>query len=205
MELKDYIRIIKKNLIVIVAVTVVFGLVAYLATARQKPVYNSTIGIEITREQAAKQADTPYYQFDNYYATQAATALSDNVIGWLAAPSFVSEIFNKAGYETPPGSLRELSKIFTARKKISNSSVIDISYSSTNSQKAEKIIKTAAGMIKDKTDALNSSQDTAKYITSVSTPVVITSPKPLLLNTLIGVFVGLFLTIGYAFIKNSTK
>ncbi|MDH4358623.1 MAG: Wzz/FepE/Etk N-terminal domain-containing protein [Candidatus Berkelbacteria bacterium] len=203
MELKDYVQIIKKNLIMIIVVAAILGLAAYFVTLRQEPTYNSTIGIEITREQTAKQAEVPYYLYDNYYATQVATTLSDNIIGWLSAPSFVSEILTKAGYEAPSGSLREISKTFTAKKKISTSSVVDISYSSTDSQKAEKIIQTAASLLRDKTEALNSAKEAAKYVTSVSTPVVITTPKPLLLNTLIGVLVGLFLSVGYAFLKNS--
>jgi len=116
MEFADYIRIVKKNLLMIVVVTVLFGLAAGIVTARQDTSYQASTSIEIARLQSVDQNKVGYFQYDDFYATQVATTFSDNVVGWLASPAMVAEIFQKAGYDLPSGNLKDLGKVFTAKK-----------------------------------------------------------------------------------------
>ena len=205
MEFADYIRIVKKNLLMIVVVTVLFGLAAGIVTARQDTSYQASTSIEIARLQSVDQNKVGYFQYDDFYATQVATTFSDNVVGWLASPAMVAEIFQKAGYDLPSGNLKDLGKVFTAKKNVATSTVIVVNYFSTDYNKSEKLIATAAQVLKTKIEGYNSSASSAKFSVDVTTPVVIASPKPTALNTVIAAVVGLFISFGVAFLGESLK
>jgi len=205
MEFSDYIAILKKNILLMLALGIVLGLVAFFATSKQPTSYQATSALEILRDQTQKQSDVAYYQYDNYYNVQVSANLSDNLVGWLAAPSTVAEIFRGAGYDVPSGDLRDLGKIFTVKKKISTSSVIDVSYVSTDSDKAESLMKAAMTNLKGKVEQYNKSDNSSKFSVSISEPVVIIAPKQLTINTVVAVIVGLLIGTGIAFARESTK
>ena len=205
MELGEYLQILRKYIWVIVITTIVFGLAAYLLTIRQKINFQSSTGIEISRVETAKQSSVPYYEYDNYYGTQVATTLSDNIVGWLSSPAMVAEIYQKAGYPLPPGNLRDLGKIFTAKKQAATSTVINISYSSTDKEQSEKLIAAAAEVLKKQIESENANSEGAVFRVSSANPVVIEAPKPIALNTAIAVIIGLFLSVGFSLLKESLK
>jgi capsular polysaccharide biosynthesis protein len=205
MEIADYLAMIKKNIGVFVVLIVLFGGLTGYLTAVQKPTYQTSIAVDITRHQSQKQTDVSYFQYDNYYNTQAAGAISNNIAGWFSSASVVSEIFVTAGYERPEGSLKDIGKIFTAKKKVADSSVIDISYSSDDSVKADKLIKRAGEIVKSKIAEYNRTDSSGSFDVFVSDPVVVETPKMVALNSIIAAIIGLFLAFSYASIKESLK
>lgn len=205
MEISDYLAMIKKNIVVFIVMIVAFGGLTGYSTSSQKPVYQTSIAIDITRHQSQKQTDVDYFQYDNYYNTQAAGAISNNIAGWFSSASVVSEIFVTAGYERPEGSLKDISKIFTAKKKVADSSVIDISYSSDDAAKANDLIKRAGEIVKLKIAEYNKTDSSGSFDVFVSEPVVVEMPKMVVLNSIIAAIIGLFLAFSYASIKESLK
>lgn len=205
MEITDYIAMIKKNAVVFVVMIVLFGGLTGYFTAISKPMYQTSVAIDIIRHQSQKQTDVDYFQYDNYYNTQAAGAISNNVAGWLSSASVVSEIFTSTGYERPTGSLRDIGKIFTAKKKVTDSSVIDVSYSSEDSVKAEKLIRKVGEIVKAKVAEYNRTDSSGTFEVFVSEPVVVETPKMTILNIVVASIIGLFLAFSYASIKESLK
>ncbi len=205
MEISDYLTMIKKNVSVFVLMIILFGGLTGYFTATKKPVYQTSIAVDITRHQSQKQTDVDYFQYDNYYNTQAAGAISNNIAGWFSSASVVSEIFVSAGYEKPEGSLKDISKIFTAKKKVADSSVIDISYSSDDATKAGVLIKKAGEIVKSKVAEYNKTDSSGSFDVFVSEPVVVEAPKMTALNSIVAAIVGLFLAFSYASIKESLK
>lgn len=205
MEISDYLTMIKKNISVFVLMIILFGGLTGYFTATQKPVYQTSIAVDITRHQSQKQTDVDYFQYDNYYNTQAAGAISNNIAGWFSSASVVSEIFVSAGYEKPEGSLKDISKIFTAKKKVADSSVIDISYSSDDATKAGVLIKKAGEIVRSKVAEYNKTDSSGSFDVFVSEPVVVETPKMTALNSIVAAIVGLFLAFSYASIKESLK
>jgi capsular polysaccharide biosynthesis protein len=203
MEITDYIAMIKKNIVVFVVFIVLFGGLTCYFTATAKPVYQTSVAIDIIRHQSQRQTDVNYFQYDNYYNTQAAGAVSNNVAGWLSSAAVVSEIFTSAGYERPVGSIKDIGKIFTAKKKVADSSVIDVSYSSEDSVKAEKLIRRLGEIVKTKVAEYNETDSSGTFEVFVSEPVVVESPKATALNSIIAAIIGLFLAFSYASIKES--
>jgi len=205
MELNEYLHVLKKYIWVIIVTTVVFGLVAYILTARQKVSYQASTGLEISRTEATSQAAVPYYEYDNYYGTQVATTLVDNVVGWLSSPAMVAQIFQKAGYPLPPGNLRDLGKIFTAKKQVATATVINISYASTDQEQSEKLIAAASEVLKNQIENTGSGSDSTAFKVRSVNPVVIATPKPLALNTVIATIIGLFLSVSFSLLRETLK
>lgn len=205
MGLAEYLSIIKKYIWVILVTTLVFALVAYSLTIRQKTNFQSSTGIEISRSETIKQSSVPYYEYDNYYGTQVATTLADNVVGWLSSPAMVAKIFQKAGYPLPPGNLRFLGKIFTAKKQVATSTVINISYSSTDEKQSQKLITAAADVLKKQIESENTSGNSSVFRVNTPDPVVIPAPKPIALNIAIAAIIGLFLSLSFSFLRESLK
>jgi len=205
MSFAEYLNVFKKNWILIVTSMIVLGLAAFILTNRQATTYQSSTALEINKQQDIKQAEVSYYQYDNYYNLQAAASFSDNIIGWMSAPSTVAEIFKNAGYDLPEGDLVSLGKVFTAKKNLSTSSVVNITYASTDPDKAEKLIKTAAQAMTGKVSNYNVTESGAKFSVIASDPVVVVVPKQTVINTIVAVVVGLLLSAGIAFAKDSLK
>jgi len=205
MELTEYYRIIKKNLWLIIITVVVFVAAAWIITQGGAAKYQAGVSLDVAGAPTQRQTEVPYYQYDNYYAALAASAVSDNAIGWLSSPAGVAEVFKGAGYDLPTGDLRTLGKTFTTKKKLANSAVIDIGYTSDSTDKSERLIREAAHILKSKIEATSQSGATAKFIVSVSDPVVITEKKQVALNALIAALVGLFISLGVVFTRHQLK
>lgn len=205
MDIRDYYEIIKKNIAYILLITIVFAAVAMIATIRKAPVFQSSATIEITKSAGNSQANVPYYQYDNYYSVQAASALSDNIIGLANGPATVAEIFQKSGYDLPTGDLKALSKVFTAKKYVTTSGVIELSYSSENQQMAKDLINAATSVLKDKISQYNTTDNNGKFAILTGSPVIIEAPKATALNTVIAAFVGLFVSLGLVFFREALK
>ena len=205
MDIKDYVNMLKKNAIFILIVTAIFAIVASIYTNSKPFSYQASTAVEISRFQSLKQSDVPYFQFDNFYAAEVASAVSDNMVGFLSTASTVEQIYQKAGYDIPSSDLKGLSKTFTVKKKISTSAVIDISYADKDEAKANALIKTAADVIKTKVEQYNKNDSSAFFVANSDLPVIVKAPKPIAINAIIAGFIGLVLSWGIASVREALK
>lgn len=205
MEIKDYYLILKRNLWLIILITLLFALIAYIFTVTSKPSYQSSVAVEVDRIPSQNQADAPYYQFDNYYSSVVAASLAGNLSEWLSSASTVTQIFEKAGYPLPTSDIKGLSKIFTMGKKGETSSVISATYSSDDREQAEKIILAASDTLKDKVDGYNKADSSAKFLIRADQPVVVEVPKQTILNLVVAAFLGFIISLGIVSIKEALR
>jgi len=205
MEIKDYVRIIKNNIWAILIIIVIFVGMTLIFTAKKAVSYDASSTIEVVRAQSQDQSKVPYYQYDNYYSGLAAGSLSDNMIGWIASPSTVAEIFAKANYPLPSSDLKTLSKTFTARKSLSTSAVVTITYSSTDKEKAAALVSESSSILKEKIQQYNKVDTSANFNSIVGNTVVIEAPKNYTINLLLAAFVGILISLSYAFLKESLR
>lgn len=200
MEVKDYFKVITKNLWVIILITAVFAIAAYVVASRKPLSYQASTAISVTKQSETSAKE--FYTFDNYYTIQAASVLSDSLVGLFASPSFVFETFQKAGYDLPSIDLKSLAKLFTAKKQVATSAVITVNYSDNDELKATKIIKTATSGIETYVESSYSGK-TGNFEITATEPVVVPAPKTTGVNTFIAAFVGLFVSLGIVFVKES--
>lgn len=205
MEVKDYIKFLSSNYTSIIAITLLFAVAAYIITITRPDTYQSSASLEVTKIEANPQSEASYFQYDNYYSYQTASAVSDNLISWIESAATVAQIYERAGYKIPDANIRNLSKTFTATKTVGTSAVVSITYSSKDKEQARKMISTAMEVLREKVETYNNLSNQDTFSAQCSDPVIVTAPKMEGLNTAIAAFVGLLVAIGTTSIKEAVK
>lgn len=198
MELKEYIRIFKKEKNIInTSVLVLFFLV--LAFSLLKEVfYENDMLLLISRSGTQK---TEYYKYDGYYAVQASDVFADNISQWLASASVANEIYIRAKAENEMRSLKDYSKIFKADKL--SSQYVRVRYQTKDKETAKSLARAMTDVLQEKADLLSaSSAEQIGFKVIYSDPLSVENKSDLLLNGLLAIIAGLFLGIFMALGKN---
>lgn len=206
MEIRDYFKIFGKYLTVFVIIVILSGLSAYLWTNSQPKSYLASTTVTVNKASTLKQQDVNYYLYDNYYNVQSAALFSQIVVSWFTSPAFVTEIYTKAGVETPAIAQSKLGKIFKAVRQ--EPSTINLSVASGNKDEAGKLMAAATDVLQEETNKLSKNSDSL-YEIAKFTPIVSDSQPNLTVNTLIGLFAGLiisiFLSLGLEYFRTGKK
>lgn len=195
MELRNFIYIIRRSLIWIVITAVVTG-AAGLILALQTPVsYDTSLAFAINRINKQATAD---YQYDGYYAIQASDLFAQTVTSWIATPSILLEMYERADVDPQIKSLSSFSSRFTTKKYSSQN--IGIRFSERDQETAEKLSAAIIGVLSEKTSAINKTADAKALFEIVgSQPVIVkTQPAPILwaaLGVIAGALAALLLVV----------
>ncbi len=196
MELKDYLKIIKKRYLLILVVTILVGASAFVFTFRRSVVYETSLSLLITRSTSQVTQD---YKYDGYYAIKAAELFSDTVKQWLESPEVVVEIYKRAEIDLGLESLRKLRKKFKAYKM--SSQYVEVRFKASQKEEAQKISGVIPSVLQSRAQQLTwDSKDLSFYIKAASPVIVENKPKPLF-NGLIGLISGFVLGIFVVFFK----
>lgn len=191
MELREYVRIIKKHFVIFLIVVILGGAFAYFFTKRQPVSYTASTTFTVNKTSALKQSQVSYYLYDNYYNVQSAGLFSQIVTTWFSSPSLVTEIYQKAGIEVPNVSQKALSKTFKAVRD--EPATINVSISGTDKDQLDKLINASADVLQKKTDEMNNG-DTVYEIAKFNPAITQNNPNTLF-NTIIGLIAGAILGI----------
>ncbi|MBI4093234.1 MAG: hypothetical protein HY420_04895 [Candidatus Kerfeldbacteria bacterium] len=160
----------------------------------QPPHYTTSLSLSVNRVNKESTSD---YQYDGFYALQAADLFAQTVVSWLQAPPVLVEIYEQAGL-TPPtvGSLRRLTTRFKTKKYSAQNIVV--TYSSATADEASKLAAELTKNMQQRAEAANRTADGKTIFEIQSTkPVIIRAqPNPLLLgavSVLVAVTLLLFL------------
>ena len=181
---------------VIVIITIA-AVVSSLVFSYLKPVsYDTSISFSINR---INKQETLEYQYDGYYAIQAADLFSQTVMSWLMTPSVLLEIYEKANIDPHISSIENLTSRFKA-KKYSPQNIV-VRYKERDYQSAEKIAQAITSIVEDKAVVSNQTSDQKALFEVNGAKPVIVEDKPIIwLNVLIGLVSGLVLSIIAAYI-----
>lgn len=198
MELREYYKILKTNISVVIYTIVIAVVVAYAWSARAAQSYNASLLLNISRTESQS---TPDYRYDQFYRLQADDKFSETVVEWLKTPGVAQDIFAKAGINSDQKTMRDLSKSFQAEKLSSN--LVSVRYSTETSDESSKIAPAISAIISDKTKSLNSdARDPNWFQINTSNLIVLKNTQDLRLNLGIAALVGLFLGTLLAFGKH---
>jgi len=204
MELRDYVRIIQKHLIVFLIVVILGGGFAFFFTKRQPTSYTAQTTFTVNKSSALKQSQVSYYLYDNYYNVQSAGLFSQVVTTWFSSPAVVNEIYQKAGL-TAPNSQNALAKAFKAVRD--EPATINVTISGGNQDELLKLINSASDILQQKTNELNNG-DTVYEIAKFQ-PIVSKHSSNLIMNTAIGLvagaILGIVLVLGIAYFRKEDK
>jgi capsular polysaccharide biosynthesis protein len=189
MVLKEYLNVVKKYLVLVVAIVLVSALASFFLSFYRPITYDASISFAVNRINKEK---TPDYQYDGYYAIQASDLVSQTVVSWFATPSVVLEIYNQAGLSPAFESLDKFATLFHTKKYSGQN--IGVKFNMADKLSAEKISNAAVTLIADKVANLNKNSDNQALFEIVASPPVIVENKAnALLITLIGLVTGLIL------------
>lgn len=192
MELRDYLKIIRKRLALLVLVTLLAGIFSFVLAYYKKPVSSASFSITITKEPEKTEKSTDFYQYDRFYNLQAVSFFADDVITFLHSPAIVAEIYQKSGFEPESKDNTALSRFFRINHE-PDSGVLVVSFQERDSETARKLTLATKDVLVKKVEPPFKTAFTADNITSI---------KPNLTNTTaVGLVVGLILGLLLVFFK----
>ncbi|MBI3261494.1 hypothetical protein HYZ64_03960 [Candidatus Berkelbacteria bacterium] len=191
MELRDYIRIILKQKLIVLAIAIMLGAAGYLSTARQAPTVDGSVTFTVVN---SERFPANQYGYDYYFTIQSSSLLADTIDGWFGSPNFVAKVYNSANVALPSDNTRAAGRIFKSVKEIEKSPIIVISIKTNDRAETEKIIKAAADVTNQEiTELVKLGKLPNTFSVLASDPLILESkPKPELTG-IVGLVVGLIL------------
>ncbi len=173
------------------------SMVAALVFSLLRPSYfDASLSFSINR---TSRQETAEYQYDGYYAIQAADLFSQTVMSWLMTPSVLLEIYQTAGINPNISSLEELSSRFKTRQYSAQNIVVR--YKERDFSSSENIGTAITNIIQEKSQVANQDADQKSLFSVVgSKPVIVEREPAIALNTLIGLVAGLIVSLLAAYV-----
>jgi capsular polysaccharide biosynthesis protein len=198
MELKSYLMIIGKRIWLFLSIILLITVGSYLFTIAQPSTFDGSAFLNIV---AKKQVNTKpdYYTYDNYYAIQANSLFADTVVAWLGDPTNVNEIYSQASIERPDVSLKNISKLIVAKKKVPAS--VQVTFNSTNEKDVTNLVKATIKFVEEKTASWSSEGLVDNLYVDSSSPIAIKHEPPILTNVLSGFLGGLIIALAIVFFQ----
>lgn len=188
MELKEYIKIFKKNFnwfLSTIGIVLFFGLLGQFTLGTW---HKTELDLNITR--TGYQSDTDEYRYDEFYRLQADERFADTVVQWISSKRIKEDITDKSkGVDFTRLKAERLS-----------SQMIKVSFLIKDKNQATKVSQVIASVLNDKTDELNLSQKNPNWFKIlVSSPVTYEYKIPLgrLIAMLLvgGMFLGFWVVL----------
>ena len=201
MELKEFYKIWRANISVVIYTILIAAVTVYAWSVKQSQTLSASLLLNVSRTETQNTAD---YRYDQFYRLQADEKFSETIVEWLKAAGVSYDIFAKAGIKTGEKSLRQLSKSFRAEKL--SPGLVGISFSAQTEDEAKKIGDAVNSIISQKTKDLNANTRDPYWLeVSSSNFIVAKNIQDLRINlgiaTLIGLFIGTILAFGKHYIS----
>ncbi len=198
MELREYYKIWRHHISVVIYVVLISIVAAYAWSVRMSESYSASQLLEISRNNFQSSSD---YRYDQFYRLQADEKFAEAIEVWLKSAGVSRSILEKAELDPGGKTVRQLSKSFRPEKIASN--VIRVNYSTQNEEEAKKLADSIEDVISEKTNALNAaSQDPNWFVVESSDFVAARNRQDLRINLLAAILAGLFLGTLAAFGKH---
>lgn len=197
MELKEYYKIWRENVSVVIYAILISVVAAYAWSVKVSETYSAAFLIDISRTEIQSTVD---YKYDQFYRLQADEKFAETIVSWLKSPGVAKDIFKKADVDVNQKTIRQLSKSFHAEKV--SSGVVSVSFGTQNEEEAKKIADAVFFIISEKTKDINSrARDPNWFAVDMSNLVIAKNVQDLRINLLIGVLIGIFFGTLLAFGK----
>lgn len=198
MELREYYKILKSNISVVIYTVIIAVVFVYAWSVRTSQVYNASLLLNISRTESQTTSD---YRYDQFYRLQADDKFAETIVEWLKSPGVAQDIFTKAGISSDQKTMRGLSKSFQAEKLSSN--LVGIQYSTGTNDEAARIAPVIATVVSDKTKSLNAdARDPNWFQIDESNLIILKNIQDMRINLGIAALAGLFLGTLLAFGKH---
>ncbi|USN53853.1 MAG: hypothetical protein H6760_01640 [Candidatus Nomurabacteria bacterium] len=191
MELDGYLRATLRRRTLVISLTLLGGIIAFVLSYLTPVRYDVAVASTIQR---VNGQNTEQFQYDEYYALQSVDLVAQTIVSWFATPSFVVAVYEEAGFDPAVQSVNELSRRFEARKYSGQNVVINFTQESRDS--AEKLAQGIIALVGERVPQLvQDANDTGAFAIDFDAPVISERKANQLLDTILGLLVGLFVAL----------
>lgn len=205
MELKEMVKIFKKNIRLFLAI-IILSVLAGAMWKTLSPARNEAVfAVHVTRTGTQETDD---YKYDDFYRLQADEKFSDTVARWMQSPQIVSEILKKTGTDLESHSIRSLESFFEAKKM--SPQMIEVSYDAEDFSRAKEISESVVETLNRQTSSLNKEQKSANWFLILgSDPLVekkvVSWPSVLAVSFLVGFLISFWTVLIWHYWKNEDR
>lgn len=190
-ELRDFLQLIAKNFLVVLITGVSFGSAALFLSLRLPVQYRASLILYIER---VPERPGNFYAYDGYYATQAAEAYTDTVLGLLRSLDLVKEAAENVKLAGSEATLKKLNRKIRIAKTAPQ--LIEIATTLTDAQSASVLTQSLAQTVINRVKLLNQSGNQNFSINPASPQPLLETVTPYtLLNTLVAFWSGVLMAI----------
>jgi len=198
MELREYLRIVKKSLPLLIVLATVLGGLAFFVSLQLPPSYTASLTLYVKRQ--ATEPSGEYYTFDGYYSQQAAEKFTETVVGFLKSKDILLASAKLADLPTDQESLERLESSIRVRQVAPQ--LVSLRVEQKDGAAAKKFCTALAQATTERINLLNQTGDRAISVDLLNPePLVEKSEPKIVLNTLVGILVGTLLAFLYIFLK----
>lgn len=191
-ELRDYLISYWKQRWLIAGIVMAAMLGTWISAATQPTKYAVTQSFAINR---ADRQTTPDYQFDGYYALQAADLFAQTVVSWFQTPPILQQIYGQANLDMEAVSANELPGRFKVKKYSAQNIVVR--FQESTPERAKTLAAAIRKDLEQRASGLNQSADGHSVFTVLGQDPTFADARPPMMLLLVAVFV---ISSGFAFL-----
>lgn len=173
MELRDYLKMYWSQRRLIIAMVVLATVATYLVAA-SRPV-QSSVSTSFAVNRINREV-TPDYQFDGYYALQAADLFAQTVVSWFSTPAILQEIYQQANLDPEIQSVDSLPSRFHVKKYSAQNIVVR--FNERTPARARQVAQAMSEVMARQTEQLNKTADNKSIFALVAAKPVVADTKP---------------------------
>ena len=197
MELKEYLKIVKKNFKLIIIIGIITAVSAFVFSVAQPIEYETSLSLTIAKD---KTQTTDDFKYDGYYALQSSEIMANSIEQWLKSPETVNAIYRRAQVDSEFKNIKSYTKKFIAKKM--SSQYVEVKFKSSATEEAKKISTATTEIINAKVEKLKeSSEQEISFLVSSENPVIVESRPDAILNLIIGLISGMALGVFVVFLR----
>jgi capsular polysaccharide biosynthesis protein len=198
MELREYVKIIRKNLTLLIALATAFGMLAFFVSQQLPTTYTASLTFFVKRQ--ATDARDDYYTFDGYYSQQAAEKFTETVVGFLQSKDILLASAKLADLPTDQESLEQLESSIKIKQVAPQ--LVSLQAGQGDGGEAKKFCTALAQATTERINLLNQTGDKAISVDLLNPEPLVEKNEPhAIVNTLVGILSGVLLSFLYTFLK----
>lgn len=195
MEFKELLEILKGYCLFLLLSTIIFAVVALVVSLQIPPLHTAQVTLYIKRD--AQPASEEFYNYDGYYAQQAAERYTDTVAGLLRTKGMLQDSLYEIDAPVSQELLRAVQKKVEIKKTAPQ--LVQILAAKRFNYKEDwqprELVTAMAENIVRREDELNQDGDEAFSIEILNDEPIVESREPIVwLNTLVAALLGMFLS-----------
>lgn len=194
----EFIKIISKDKIIIIAIALIVGILSVLIANLLPAKYDASVALSVIR---VNREETSDYQYDGFYAIQASNLFAETIVSWLETPAVVREIYEQSGKKDAVASLSDFAGAFKAKKLSSQN--ITVKFSSKTEEEAKTLASSLVSVVEKKSQtSLETSKKESVFEIKSADPVIVKRAYDAAITFFAGLITGLALGILWAMGKN---